>query len=349
VFIGFAVVQGISVNFQGQVPHYESSTIQTNQQSSVIWGANESNPGSPIRIRLGISTPPSLDKTAELLAVVTCAMDASDVEVHIILPEGFVMTSGDPDWKGSVLHDQKVELRYTLKSVQVGDWIIEGFVKYSFAQSFYTDRDRIYISVSENSAYISTTTFSQKTTTGIPPGNETKPSTSIQPGGDSTLLPTQQSGELVMFVSPTLVAVGDETTITISYGISSMPSGTQTAPGVMVRGGKPSFEGPLIVTYGPTMAEDGEEWVAKIKPTSAGLIKVNGQDESGTLHVYAEIKVVESLPPPLNQPSMENIANRYGSAAGLLGSGAASLSLIVALAAAIYSRHRSRQLSSLHS
>jgi hypothetical protein len=309
VLIGLAAVQG--VNFEAGVL-YRHGTY-TSEQGSAIWGGNESNPGSPVRIKLGISSPPSLGNSAELLAVVSSAMDASDVEAHIRLPNGFAMISGSADWKGNIQRDQSVELRYVIKSVQVGDWVIEGFVKWSFAEgSFYTDSDRIYITVSENSAHVVTTTVSE---TSI---NETQPPPATQVGsikvGYVNLPQPSQQGELLMFASPTLVAVGIETTLTVSYAISPVTSGAGVSPGVIVRGGKPSFEGPATITYGPLLAEDHLEWVVKIRPTSLGVVKVTGQDESGTIHVSAEITVVDSLPPPVGQPLMWR--DHYGSVTG---------------------------------
>jgi len=302
VLIGLAAVQGVS--FTAMAPRHETATGQhetaTSQggQEQVVWGGNESNPASPVRIRLGISSPPPLGKTAELLAVIMSAMDASGVKVQIRLPEGFEMISGSPDWKGDLARDHTVELRYVIKSVQVGNWIIEGSVRWDFAAgSFYTDSDRIYISVSESSAYVSTTTFSE--TTSHPPGNETQPPASTQPGSSGESLPTQESGGLVMFVSPTLLAVGVETTVTVSYGmVSATREEPKIVPGLMTGGGPPSFEGPVVVAYGPVLAENGNEWLAKIKPTSAGVIKVVGQDALGKSRVYAEIVVVDNLPPP---------------------------------------------------
>jgi len=291
--VGIAAVEG--VNYQGSLLHSEE---HSGQQGSVIWAGNESNPGSPIRIRLGMTEAPPLGKSAELLAEVTSAMDATDVEVHIRLPEGLVMTSGSPDWRGSVLGDQKVDLRYTVKSVRVGNWMIEAFVKWSFAEgSFYEDSDRIYISVSENSASFSTS-VSETHTTDLPPGNETRPP--LPPPGDMTIqFPTEVSGELVIFVSPTMVALGEETTVTILYSVRPPSIGNITLPTMIVRGGTPTFNGPLIVTYGPVWTEG--EWVAKIKPTSLGVIEVVGQDESGNVHVKTQITVVQSLPPPVGQ------------------------------------------------
>jgi hypothetical protein len=322
VLIGLAVVQGVVLQ-TGMVGHEGYTT----GQGLVVWGGNESNPSSPIRIKLGISVPPALGKTAELLAVISSAMDASNVEAHIEIPNGFVVTAGNAvNWKGSVAHDQGVQLRYTIKSVQVGDWIIEGSVKWNFGEgSFYTDTDRICMVVSENSAYVTTKTLSQ--TTGLPSGNETNPPTESQlvPGGISQLPPNTQ---IVMFVSPTLVQVGIETTITISYAVASTP-GKVIAPGVMIRGGAPSFEGPVIVTYGPVLDRTGEEWIAKILPISAGLVKVNGQDESGSVHVYAEINVVNTLPPPEIPPSFESVPKQYDSARWVPWSVAVILPVIV--------------------
>jgi len=298
VLIGFVVVQG--VNLQADLLRHGAYTTQQSQVS-VIWGDNESNPSSPVRIRLGISNPPALGKTGELVVVISSAMDATDVEAHVKLSDGFATTSGTPDWKGNLIAGQKVELRYTIKSVKVGDWVIEGTVKWSFAEgSFYTDTDKILISVSGTSADV-TTTAPHTETIVVPPANETIPGL---PGNTTMTLPLQESGQLVMLVSPTLVAVGIETTITITYGLSSANTGNGAPPAVTVSGGAPSFEGAVIITYGPVLAESGGEWVATIKPTAVGVIRVVGQDNSGTVHVYAEITVVESLPPPVGQPPM---------------------------------------------
>jgi len=215
-----------------------------------------------------------LGKTAELLAIVTSAMEADDVEVRIVIPEGFAMVSGIPDWRGSVPRDGKVELHYVIKSVQVGSWTIEASVKCSFGEgSFYTDHDSISLSVSEDSAYIYTTTLSQTGTETpmLPSNNETNNETQPPPPDKQKQRPPPtlwgnetESGELMMFVCPTLVAV----------------------------------EGPVIITYGPVLAQDGRDWVVKVIPTSVSSIKVIGQDALGSVHVYAEVTVVESLPPP---------------------------------------------------
>jgi hypothetical protein len=335
VLVGLAVVQGIS--FEAGVL-YRHGTY-TSEQGSAIWGGNESNPGSPVRIKLGISSPPSLGNSAELLAVVSSAMDASDVEAHIRLPNGFAMISGSADWKGNIQRDQSVELRYVIKSVQVGDWVIEGFVKWIFAEgSFYTDSDRIYIIVTESSARVVTTTFSETSIpTLIPVSNNSLQPPSAQIN-DTKLPPAVSGGQLLMFVSPTLVVLGVETTITVSYGVSLAPG----APGVIVRGGAPSFEGPAAVTYGPVVSEDGAEWIAKIRPTSLGVIKVNGQDESGAVHVSAEISVVNDLPPPADQPSMSR--NRYDTLGVLALVGVVTSSLIAALATLAFSRSKPVQV-----
>lgn len=102
-----------------------------------------------------------------------------------------------------------------------------------------------------------------------------------------------------MFVSPTLLAIGVETTVTVSYGmVSATQEEPNIVPGLMTGGGPPSFEGPVVITYGPVLAENGNEWLAKIRPTSMGVIKVVGQDALGKSRVYVEIVVLDSLPPP---------------------------------------------------
>jgi len=302
VLIGLVAVQGVS--FTAMAPRYGTVTsplrpvTSEGRQEEVVWGGNESNPASPVRIRLGISSPPPLGNTAELIAVITSAMDASEVKAQIRLPKGFEMISGTPDWEGDLTRDSAVELRYMIKSVQIGNWIIEGFVRWDFAPgSFYTDTDRICISVSETSAYVLTEAFSE--TISHPPSNETEPPTTTHPDNSSGSVPTEERGRLMMFVSPTLVAVGVETTVIVSYAISTATEATPgTAPGLMIRGDPPSFEGHVVVTYGPVLAENGNEWLVKIRPTSIGVIKVIGQDAPGESRVYVEITVVDSLPPP---------------------------------------------------
>jgi hypothetical protein len=299
VLAGFAVISVVTF----QAGPYNDVTY-TGQQTSMVWGQNVANPSSPVRIRLGITSPPALGKTAELVVIVTSAMDASDVKVHIALPSGFVMTSGTPDWKGNIARDDKVELHYTIQSVQVGDWTIEGSVEWRFAgDSFYKDSDRICISVTADSASISTCGSAEAQLTEFPPANETQPPTLVSTTV-TTLLPPQEIGELVIFVSPDLVSVGVETEVTILYATRS--PGEPESPPTIVLGGPPSFEGPVIVTYGP-VARQGMEWVAKIKPTSIGVIIVNGCDQSGQVCTYAEITVAETLPPPADQLPMPDV------------------------------------------
>jgi hypothetical protein len=294
--VGMVVVGGL--NYESNLLRPE---VSSGQQGSVVWAGNESNSGSPIRIRLGMTEAPPLGKSAGLLVEVTSAMDAADVEVHIRLPEGLVMTSGSPDWKGSILRDQKVDLRYTVKSVRVGNWVIEASAKWSFAEgSFYENSDRIYISVSENTASFLTASISDTHTTDLPSGNETQPPPPLPPENMTISFPTEVIGELVIFVSPTIVALGEETTVTILYSAKPAPIDNITLPSMIVRGGTPSFSGPVIVTYGPVRDNQGQ-WVAKIKPTSLGVIEVIGQDESGNVHVKTQITVVQSLPPPVGQ------------------------------------------------
>jgi hypothetical protein len=243
VLVGVFVVQG--VNLEANVFRLGSHSTM---QGPVVSGGGESNPSSPIRIKLGISNPPPLGKTAELVAVVTSAMDAANVEVHIAIPKGFtIISGGSPDWRGSVSQGRNVELRYVIKSVEVGDWVIEGSVKWTFDEggSFYTDTDKISLSVSENAAYV--TTRNTTDTTNPPAWNETNPPplTEVNPPA---------------FGNETIPPLGNETV---------PPSWNQTVP-------PPNNE-----TNPPPMLKSATGWILRFM-TSSGTVRIPPQ---GTIRV----------------------------------------------------------------
>ena len=124
----------------------------------------ETAPSIPIDVKLRLSNAPRLGETAELRCLVTCVYNASDVGVNITLPDGFVLLEGAKSWAGDIPSGGTIELVAIIKAVKVGNWTIEATAGYYLTKdSWYGDVDRIYVSVSKDSAYISETPFSTST------------------------------------------------------------------------------------------------------------------------------------------------------------------------------------------
>jgi len=118
-------------------------------------------PSSPIDVRLSVSKAPPLNQAADLTCTVTSALNAPNTTIRVTLPEGFALLSGDLSWRGDILKDGRVEVRAVIKAIKVGNWTIEATAGYPFAgDGWYGDVDRLYIHVSEDSAYVSETPFS---------------------------------------------------------------------------------------------------------------------------------------------------------------------------------------------
>ena len=140
------------------------SSQETSPQQSQEGTRGETAPSIPIDVNLRLSNAPRLNQTAELRCLVTSVFDASNVTVNISLPEGFVLVQGSTSWVGDIHEDGSVELMAIIKAVNVGNWTIEATAGYYLTKdSWYGDIDRLYISVSEDSAYISKTPLSMFT------------------------------------------------------------------------------------------------------------------------------------------------------------------------------------------
>jgi hypothetical protein len=144
--------------------------------NSIGWGMSylglsgverTSAPSVPIGVELSLSPVPRLNEVGELRCVVTSVFKASDVRVEVKLPDGFALVSGDLTWQGDLTADGKVEVIANIKTVKLGSWVIEGEAGYSFTGGMYLDRDRLYITVTEASAYMSREPPSPTTTSAV--------------------------------------------------------------------------------------------------------------------------------------------------------------------------------------
>ncbi len=122
-----------------------------------------SAPSVPISVTLSLFPAPPLNRAAELSCVVRTVFSASNVGVEVSLPEGFVLVSGVLSWRGSLPEGGKTELEATIRAVKIGNWTIEARAGYPIGAGYYGEVARLYVSVSENSAYISPTPFPETT------------------------------------------------------------------------------------------------------------------------------------------------------------------------------------------
>ena len=120
-----------------------------------------------------------------------------------------------------------------------------------------------------------------------------------------------------MHISPTLVQLGVETEVAITYSESAHVEEGVLVEGRPIRGHLPTFEGAgvSVVRFRITdpgcspaaescqtvgMPELAFEWRVAIMPTHIGSIVVSGIDEAGNTH-RDTVRVVEELPPPLQE------------------------------------------------
>ena len=146
VVIGGALVLGVM--------NWSMGLFQHKQQDVSV-------PSVPISVRLYLSYAPWLNRVAELTCSVTVIFQASNLSVEITLPEGIALVSGDLSWSGSLPEKGKTDLKALIKAVKVGNWTIEAKAGYPIGGGWYSNIARIYLSVSENSAYIILDPFSE--------------------------------------------------------------------------------------------------------------------------------------------------------------------------------------------
>jgi len=124
-----------------------------------IWGCCESAttpPANPMKVDLSISNAPALGETAELTCTITSHYDALNVTAEIILDSGFELVAGDLVWEGDLAVDTPIQFKATIKSIKIGNWIIQAKAGYSpYEGAYYTDGGGLYISVGEDSATVS--------------------------------------------------------------------------------------------------------------------------------------------------------------------------------------------------
>lgn len=117
-------------------------------------------PSAPIEVGLSISNAPALNETAELTCTITAVFDAPNTTAQITLPDGFELVSGDLSWQGDIAPNGQESFNFSIRTVETGNWTIEADAGYFITEdSWYGNVDYIYISVSEETAWVSKTPF----------------------------------------------------------------------------------------------------------------------------------------------------------------------------------------------
>lgn len=115
-------------------------------------------PSVPIDVELSLPKVPKLGQSSQLVCTVSSAFDAPMTNIQIMLPEGLALVKGDFSWLGDIPANGMIKVKSVIKAIDVGNWTIEATAGYSVTKdSYYGDVDRLYISVSEDSAYVSET------------------------------------------------------------------------------------------------------------------------------------------------------------------------------------------------
>jgi len=85
---------------------------------------------------------------------------AANTSAQITLPDGFELVSGDLSWQGDIAPDGQESFNFSIRTVETGNWTIEADAGYFITEdSWYGSVDYIYISVSEETAWVSKTPF----------------------------------------------------------------------------------------------------------------------------------------------------------------------------------------------
>ena len=114
-------------------------------------------PADPINLEISFPNgAPALNQTAELKCTVKPYESLHNMSVKISLPSGFELISGNLSWFGSISANEEIEvIRAVVKSIEVGNWTIEGTSYLNPEENFGLGSNGwypVYVAVSENSA-----------------------------------------------------------------------------------------------------------------------------------------------------------------------------------------------------
>jgi len=98
------------------------------------------------------SMPQGLGSEAILTIEVSSLEDSANVSVHVNLPEGLLLVTGDLDWNVDLKENVSDSRTMVIRAVQVGNWTVSATARwYIYDDSWEGDSDIACVCVSEDS------------------------------------------------------------------------------------------------------------------------------------------------------------------------------------------------------
>lgn len=207
-----------------------------------------------LKIDVVLSEPPPLNATANITMMITPYTNLSapfGLHAEIVFPEGygdgFEWINGTRSWDGNLSKNVPVTLEGTIKAIKTGNWTIASYVaalgdktdNITFSPNFdghLVLRNTsgyykcIYISVSENSAYISDTPFPEYKPSAEQEFNETYTPAPQWPMSVNSLISQppglNQTANITCFISSQIDAPNVTANIILPEGIDVVSGST---------------------------------------------------------------------------------------------------------------------------
>lgn len=154
----FGVLFGSNILF----PKYHVLTENPVVINKDISGA----PSSPMDLELS-ATQFSDDKTSEITAKISKregypieAVNWTNTNAKINLPEGLELVEGDVNWQGDIVGNDQKGFKIKVRAVQNGEWTVEASAKCTVDETnWYGDTESFYVLVKDNEVLISDRSF----------------------------------------------------------------------------------------------------------------------------------------------------------------------------------------------
>lgn len=111
-------------------------------------------PSSPLQSKLCLLEKPILNNPVTLLYKFKSVSPAPDAIAKIELPESFVLVSGNPEWRGSLVQNEEQSFEVVVKSTKVGYYQLKASVSQKGEGYQFGDGDVIDIEITPNNAIL---------------------------------------------------------------------------------------------------------------------------------------------------------------------------------------------------
>ena len=111
-------------------------------------------PSSPLQSKLCLLEKPILNSPVTLLYKFKSVSPAPSAVAKIELPESFVLVSGNPEWRGSLVQNEEQSFEVVVKSTKVGYYQLKASVSQKGEGYQFGDADIIDIEITPNNAIL---------------------------------------------------------------------------------------------------------------------------------------------------------------------------------------------------